>query len=113
MDVGVDEAGQHGGAGEVDDLRPGWDPAALLDRCDAPALDEDGDVVARRSARTVDQRAGLDDEKRGRGERGEHHAPSIGGARGAACSFLRVSIAPYLRRGAAAGIVSPCRRTRG
>jgi hypothetical protein len=60
--VGVDQARQHGGAGQVDDLGAGRhaDAGGGADRGDALAADEDGLVVEHLAGDDVDQLAGAD-----------------------------------------------------
>ncbi|OIQ63318.1 hypothetical protein GALL_551410 [mine drainage metagenome] len=69
--VGVDQAGQDGGVGQVDDLGPGRRDEARLDAGDAVVMDQDRDLGAGRLADPVDQVAGMDDHILGKGRRAQ------------------------------------------
>jgi hypothetical protein len=65
MHVRVDQAGQHGGASDVESRQPlGW--KRIADRGDATLADEDRDLLARRPTGAIEEAGVLDQQVSGR-----------------------------------------------
>ena len=78
MDMGVDQAGQHGGAGQVNDIGALRCGEAGRHRHDTVIMDQDGDLVARGRPCAINKSTGMDGSvgkgrwrKRGKRSRGE------------------------------------------
>ena len=66
MDVGIDQARQHEAVRQIDQARAGkWRDETVLDGFDAAVPNDDRRVAPGGTAGSVEQGAGMDDDRRG------------------------------------------------
>ena len=88
MHVAIDQAGEHGGAAEIDDLSAGRNRNAIgwADGCDAVALNQDDLVLEHRARFGIEQPPGADGDAFGR-SRSHVHVRGVEGSGFRACAL--------------------------